>query len=529
MFCAVAAAVQTLAEVLDALVRQRGGEPFLTVGSEAATGSRLGAAVTAAARGLWAAGFRPGDRLAIHLHRCLDEAIALLAAGCCGGIAVPINPKLKDQQVAHVLRDCEPFAVVASATKSALLREPGQVFAGQRLWHSGPPLPPSLRSEPFADITRHGGGVELPAPRPEQPAVILYTSGSTGLQKGVVQTQRNLALGAAIVADYLALQPADHVLALLPFSFDYGLNQLLAAMVAGCRVTAADYLGIGELASLLRQVRPTGLAGVPSLWHDVCRGLDSGALAAADAAGLGYITNSGGRLPVADIRLLRQRLPSLRIFSMYGLTEAFRSAYLDPAEIDRIPDSFGKAIAGVELLLVDPQTGAVLDGEAQGELVHAGALVADGYWRNPEATAARFRRDPRGRPGTVVYSGDLVRRSADGFHFFVARLDRMLKVQGHRVSPDEVAAALAGFADVGEVAVLGLPGGPQGDRIALCVSGRVDDATLVPRVLRHCRSQLPGYMMPQAVHVFAALPHNQNGKIDLQALEQRIRACTDAS
>jgi acyl-CoA synthetase (AMP-forming)/AMP-acid ligase II len=385
-------------------------------------------------------------------------------------------------------------------------------------------VPRGLAGSPLRSLAR--SDVRVPdAPDPAAPAVILYTSGSTGLPKGIVQDHRNLALGAAIVAQYLELSHGDHVLAVLPFSFDYGLNQLLSAMASGARITAADWLGSGELAELLRSVRPTGLAGVPSLWHEVCRALQSGALQPADGASLRYLTNSGGRMPVTSVRELRRAFPRARLYSMYGLTEAFRSAYLDPARIDQVPDSFGKALPGVELLLVDPD-GAVLEGPATGELVHAGALVARGYWRDPAATAQRFRPDPRGRSGLAVWSGDLVRRDAEGLHWFVARLDRMLKVAGHRVSPDEVAHAVIGQPGVGEVAVFGQDGGAAGHRIVLCVSGAVGDGALRDRLLRRCRSVLPAYMVPAAVHVLAELPHNQNGKVDLPALERMIPPCT---
>jgi acyl-CoA synthetase (AMP-forming)/AMP-acid ligase II len=357
--------------------------------------------------------------------------------------------------------------------------------------------------------------------------VLLYSSGSTGMSKGIVQDHRNLVRGAQIVAGYLDLTAADHILAVLPFSFDYGLNQLLSALASACRITAADYLGLAELAQLLATVRPTGLAGVPSLWHDVVRGLQNGAIATADGQSLRYATNSGGRLWPDDILELRRRWPHLRLFSMYGLTEAFRSAFLPPEEIDRRPTSFGKALPGVELLLVEPDTDRLLTGEATGELVHAGALVAQGYWRRPADTAARFRPDPRGVPGRVVYSGDLVRRDADGFLYFVARLDRMLKVSGHRISPDEVAVAVTGMVGVGEVAVFGVDGGAAGHRIVLCAAGDPADRDLPSRIQGQCRSRLPAYMVPAVVRVLPALPRNQNGKIDILRLEREV-ACTDA-
>jgi acyl-CoA synthetase (AMP-forming)/AMP-acid ligase II len=274
---------------------------------------------------------------------------------------------------------------------------------------------------------------------------------------------------------------------------------------------------------LLRTVRPTGLAGVPSLWHEVARGLDAGSLTTADGASLRYATNSGGRLALASIEAMQRHWPHTAVFAMYGLTEAFRSAFLDPRELAAHPDSFGRALPGVELLLVDPESGAVLHGPATGELVHAGALVARGYWRRPDAERERFRPDPRGTGGTAVYSGDLVRRDAEGRHYFVARRDRMLKVAGHRISPDEVALALHGLPGIGEVAVFGIDGGDAGHRIVLCAQGDPADVELKARILRQCRARLPAYMVPAVVHVLSVLPHNKNGKIDVPALERSYR------
>jgi acyl-CoA synthetase (AMP-forming)/AMP-acid ligase II len=519
---------EDLRELLSRAATLGGEAPFLAVGGQTLTFAELNRRVIATARGLVARGFGRGDRLAIHVHRCGDETVALLAAAVAGGIAVPIHSKLKDDQVLHVLDDCTPWAVVASATRGALLLDRTRVLAGRRVFvaDSGPLDAAAAPGERFADLQQSSG--DLPPLAPTEPAILLYTSGSTGLSKGVIQDHQNLRRGAAIVANYLQLSSVDHILAVLPFSFDYGLNQLLSALHAGCRVTAADFLGLGELAALLQTVRPTGLAGVPSLWHEVARGLQSGALLDRGGQSLRYITNSGGHLAIDDLRTIRATWPQLAIFAMYGLTEAFRSAFLDPAEIDAHPTSFGRALPSVELLLVDPDTGVVLQGPATGELVHAGALVARGYWNRPEATKERFRPDPRGTGETVVYSGDLVRRDEAGRLYFVARRDRMLKVQGHRISPDEVAQALQGWAGVGEVAVWGRDGGAQGHRIVVAVAGDPRDPELKQRILRQCRSRLPTYMVPAVVRVLDALPHTQNGKIDVKKLE-REDPCTDTA
>ncbi|MBL8723885.1 MAG: AMP-binding protein [Planctomycetes bacterium] len=504
-----------LLSLVRAAAHRGGSRPQLTVGDESWSAAAFARAVEGTAAGLLRAGFQPGDRLAVLLERSAAEPIALLAAAAAGGLMVPIHGKLRDDQIAHLLRDSEPFAVVVSRTRLLALREPQRLLHGQRLYWVGEP---AFAGVSFADLQSLAGAAEPVPPAGRKPAALLYTSGSTGAQKGIVQDHHNLCLGAATVADYLQLGPDDHLLGLLPLAFDYGLNQLLAALHSGARLTAADHLGPGELAQLLTRVRPTGLAGVPSLWHEVASGLQQGVLTEDHGRSLRYVTNSGGKLWPTDSAVLRQRWPHVQVFAMYGLTEAFRSAYLPPAEFDACPESFGRALPGVELLLVDPATGLVLDGPGTGELVHTGALIAHGYWRNPEATAARFRPDPRGRPGVAVFSGDLVRRDAAGRHYFVARLDRQLKVAGHRASPDEVAAAVRGLPGVGEVAVLGVEAGPEGHRIVLVVAGDPRDPDLVQHLLRTCRKRLPAYLVPSAVHVLTELPHNQNGKIDENAL-----------
>lgn len=487
----------------------RRGDAHCTVGEFVLAVRRVGAV-------LRSRGVEAGDRVAILLPRSTDEAVALLATMWIGGMAVPIHGKLKDDQVRHVLGDAAPRLCITSAERTVALRDPAAVLAGQQVLDE-------------AELWGAEADEDVPAALPQAPAVLLYTSGSTGRAKGIVQTQGNLLAGAGLVADYLGLTREDHILVLLSLSFDYGLNQLLTALLVGCRWTAVDHLGVGELASLLEAHRPTGLAGVPSLWHEVAAGLTGDVLTDAHGGSLRYITNSGGALGTDDLRTIRRRWPHVSVYAMYGLTEAFRSAYLPPEELDAHPDSFGYALDGVELLLVSPDDGRVLLGPATGELVHAGALVASGYWRRPEDDAVRFRPDPRGGGGRVVYSGDLVRRDEAGRHYFVSRLDRMLKVHGHRISPDEVLQALDGLPGVGASCAFGLDAGANGHRIALCFVGDPQDAELLAAVRRRCRARLPSYMVPAVVRAFAALPHTANGKVDVPALCAMLAPCTDGT
>ena len=496
----------TIAELLDHASQRFGDGEFLRVGEHQGTFASFVTDVFAAAEWLLANGLQSGDRVAVLLPRCTREAVFLLAAMAAGGIAVPVHGKLKDDQVRHVLEDAQPRLVITSGERTLALRDQDAVLHGHQLLDANVALAKGKAWRP-------------PVTVPDAPAVLLYTSGSTGRAKGVVQTHRNLLLGASLVADFLELSVHDHLLALLSLSFDYGLNQLLSALHAGCRLTAADHLGVGELANLLGTHQPTGLAGVPTLWHEVAVGLDAGVLTAEHGRSLRYVTNSGGMLRPVDSSVLRARWPHVAVYAMYGLTEAFRSAFLPPRELDEHPDSFGYQMNGVTLLLVCPDSGEVLHGAATGELVHAGALVAAGYWRRPDSDAERFRPDPReGIAGIVVYSGDLVRRDEAGRHYFVARRDQMLKVHGHRVSPDEVAQAVIGMEGIGQVCVFGIDGDADGHHIVLCLAGDPADDALLAAVRRRCRARLPSYMVPAVVRVVAELPRNANGKVDVGAL-----------
>ena len=329
-----------VARLLARADREFGAAAFLQVGEQRLSFGEFAARVRSTAATLGARGLQRGERVAVLLPRVIDEAVVLLAAMVAGGVAVPVHGKLKDDQVRHVLDDCQPQFVVTSGLRTIALQDPAAVLAGHRLLD----VERDLAIAADANPTTEPADVELDA---MAPAVLLYTSGSTGQAKAIVQTHDNLTRGAAIVAGYLGLDRQDHVLTLLSFSFDYGLNQLLSALHVGCRLTAADHLGVGELATLLQTHRPTGLVGVPSLWHEVAVGLTGEALTAEHGASLRYVTNSGGALRVSDSRVLRRRWPHVQVFAMYGLTEAFRSAFLPPAEFDAHPDSFGYAIDAV--------------------------------------------------------------------------------------------------------------------------------------------------------------------------------------
>jgi acyl-CoA ligase (AMP-forming) (exosortase A-associated) len=482
----------------------------LRLGDDALSYGDLAAAVRRAARAFVALGLRPGDRVAIYLPKSFPAVISLYAAGWAGGVFVPVNPVLKPRQVRHVLSDSGASVLVTSSDRLAALKQDGEE------------LPQTLRStvcvdgdgwEAFLD----GGtsSAELAPAGPHDLAALLYTSGSTGLPKGVMLSHENLVLGAESVASYLGNTSEDRILCALPLSFDYGLSQVSTAFLSGATAVLVNHLFPQDIVRAMQRHAITGLACVPPLWLQVL-GLDW-----PEEAGqtLRYATNSGGRMPRHAVEALRQKAPGARIFLMYGLTEAFRSTYLDPAEVTRRPDSIGRPIPHARIHVVTGAGEPAGPGEA-GELVHTGPLVARGYWNDPERTAARFRPLPKmfGDDGPAVWSGDTVRRDEEGFLYFVERQDNMIKTSGYRVSPTEVEEVLYECDGVTEAAVVGVAHEGLGEAIVGVIAAEDEDLVSSDQVIAHCRAQLPAFMVPRAVVLREALPRNANGKIDRVAL-----------
>ncbi len=245
---------------------------------------------------------------------------------------------------------------------------------------------------------------------------------------------------------------------------------------------------------------------------------------------LRYITNTGGAMPVSTTRALQQILPHTLIFLMYGLTESFRSTYLPPDQLNIRPESMGKAIPNVQILVIN-EDGQECAPNEPGELVHRGALVSLGYWNDPEKTAERFKPCPALPPEIpttelAVWSGDQVMKDAEGYLYFIGRKDEMIKTSGYRVSPTEVEEIAYASGKVAGAAALGLPHAALGQAILLVVTPGPDavvDTALEESVLAHCRRELPNFMVPTAIIARSNLPHNQNGKIDRRMLADEYK------
>jgi acyl-CoA ligase (AMP-forming) (exosortase A-associated) len=449
----------------------------------------------------------PGARVASWAAKGELTCLLPLAAARAGLVHVPINPLLKRAQVAHILADSGAGLLIGTGSRLASLE--------------GGDLPPGCAGLGEGEALRMADSYGALGPSQADPAAlaaILYTSGSTGKPKGVMLSHANMWLGAVSVADYLGLAGDDVTLAVLPLSFDYGQNQLLSTWFSGGCVVPLDFLFPRDVAKACARHGVTTLAAVPPLWVQLTE-IDWPAEAAQP---LRRLTNSGGALTEALVRQLRGMFPQARLFPMYGLTEAFRSTFLDPALVDLHPTSMGKAIPFAEILVIN-DAGEVAADDEEGELVHCGPLVAQGYWQDPERTAERFRPAPAASAygGMAVWSGDRVRRSADGLLYFAGRRDAMIKSAGNRISPQEIEDAAIATGLVAEAAALGVADARLGQAVHLVVRGDAAGREELPKRLQR---DLPNFMQPQMIHWRDAMPLNPNGKIDRTALQAELNA-----
>ena len=483
------------------------------------------------AAGLQEWGLKPGARVAVYLPKQLETVQALFGTAYAGGILVPINPLLKPLQVAHILDDSGATVLITSRDRAKLLADVLPACKSMRHLVTVDAKPeqglfPALTLTDW-QVLQSSGSLSHAKITEQDTAAILYTSGSTGKPKGVVLSHRNLVLGAESVVQYLGTQPSDRVLAVLPLSFDYGLSQLTTAFHSGASVALMNYLLPQEVLRTISKERITTLAGVPSLWMQLAP-----LVWPKEALNhLRTITNSGGHLPTPIIEGLRARLPETQLFLMYGLTEAFRSTYLPPAELAERPGSMGKAIPHVDLAVVRPDGSHCGPGEP-GELVHAGPLVAQGYWNNPEKTEQYFREPPaamanRNPAERALWSGDTVTMDDEGYLYFVGREDDMIKSSGYRISPTEVEEVIHATGLVSEVAVMGVPHPTLGQAIVALVTPdpavKADESTLSQQLLDRCKIALPAFMLPAHIEIKTTLPKTPNAKIDRPLLKQEFQ------
>ena len=508
-------------------VRRTPDKEALVHGDQRLTYREVGRRTAGLATSLRSAGMNRGDRIGIYLEASVPQVISIFGVSQGEGVYVPINALLRPEQVMHIARDCGMKGLITSASRlGALAGVLQQIPSLEFLVLVGDDETSTVgrtiyRYDDFCNAeppaSWHATSIE------NDLAAILYTSGSTGKPKGVMLSHANVVAGSRIVSTYLEISGTERILAVLPFSFDAGMNQLMTAFEKGGTLVLINFVFAQEIVQVLVKERITGLAGVPTLWSLLAQ--PNSTLSKQPLTHLRYITNTGGAMPQAVLKVLRQTLPSTKVFLMYGLTEAFRSTYLPPEELDRRPTSMGKAIPDTEILVLNDQGQLCKAGEP-GELVHRGPTVSLGYWNRPEETARALRPNPllppeMGDCEKVCYSGDLVKMDDDGFLYFIGRRDTMIKSSGFRISPTEVEEVLFQTGKLRGAAVIGIPDEVLGQVIKAFVVPRDGEPLSIESLLATCAEKMPRYMVPKFVEVLSELPKTSSGKVDYPALRRR--------
>jgi len=461
-------------------------------------------------------GLVPGDRVGICMEKSIDQVVAILGVLFANGVVVPILPRLKGPNIRHIIDNSGMVAVITDTDRLGEVKE----FAGVTRLITGhgavtedwPNLPYMRRFvQALNGFDRIGN----------DNAAIIYSSGSTGRPKGILIAHRNLAEGADICAEYLGTGEDDRIGCVLSFNFDYGMNQIWQTIRQGCTLILHELALPNDLFSMLARERVTALPVMPvflTKMFDRRLKVDTSRF---DLSSVRYVCSTGGRLSADMIADMRGAFPTARIFSMFGLTEAFRGTYLPPDKLDAFPTSVGRAIPDCQILVLD-ESGEECAPNAVGELVQRGATVTKGYWNDPVNTAKSFRQHPRFPGETLVYSGDKVYKDENGFVYFVARADDMIKTKGFRVSPTEIETEVLRHPEVVEAVAFAVPNITIGEDVA-CAYTSADGKPIADAVLKQfLKSQLPNHMVPAILVHFDSFPILGNaGKHDRKVIKQQ--------
>lgn len=463
------------------------------------------------ANALKAHGLQRGERVVIYLPNSVELVVSIFAALKAGGVFIVVNPTTKLDKLIYILNNCQASALVAPGQQADLINQTAQQASSLRV------------VVPVSSISQIEGSVKAlsfqaaqagySAERPPHVnidldlACLIYTSGSTGDPKGVMSDHSNIVFAASSIIQYLDNREDDIVIDVLPLSFDYGLYQLLMVFkFGGTLVLEKGFTYPAAILKRIQEERVTGFPGVPTIFAVLLQ-MD---LSPYDLSSLRYLTNTAAALPPSHIAQIRAKFPWARLYSMYGLTETKRTLYLPPDQLDRRPGSVGIAIPGTEVWIEDEEGHRLGPGQT-GELVVRGRHVMRGYWGDPVATAARFRPGPIPNE-RVCYTGDLFRMDEEGYLYFVARKDDIIKSRGEKVAPKEVENVLYALKGVREAAVIGVPDPILGEAVKAFVV--VDGVKLTEAdVLRHCRANLEDFMIPKYVEFCQELPKTSSGKI----------------
>ncbi len=470
-------------------------------------------------------GLKKGDRVGIYLENSLESVVSIFGTLIAGGVFVVINPQVKRKKLSYILDDCTIRFLVCQSKSVESLSEicnPDQchlfVVGPQDSFHRSAAVGhKTITTISFRQASDPHNGATPPPPKTISIdlASLTYTSGSTGQPKGVMLTHLNMVTAADSITTYLENRSDDIILNYLPLSFDYGLYQVLMAIRFGGTVVLkkAFVYPYSAIETIVKE-KITGLPLVPAMASLL---LDLKNLRSYDLSSVRYITNTGQALAPSLSRGLRNAFPGASLYSMYGLTECKRVSYLPPEQIDIRPQSVGIAIPNTEVWLMDENGNRIDKPGITGELVIRGAHVMKGYWNKPQETQQVLKKG-RYQDEKVLLSGDYFTMDSEGYLYFVARKDDIIKSGGERISPKEIEDVLYSLPGVSEAAVIGVPDKILGNSLrAFVVLGQGINRS-AGEILQHCAKNLERSRVPGHIEIRTSLPKSQNGKISKREL-----------
>jgi amino acid adenylation domain-containing protein len=517
----------SLHEIVSRQALERPDATALVLNEERMSYAELDATSNRLARALIEAGCTRGDRIALALPKAPSTIAAMIATLKAGCAYVPIDVGSPAPRIAHVLRSAEPrviFATPATAGLLAALVELGAIGEDVTIASFDEPVDvgrPTIDGPRVARLSSDG----VPAAgHADDIAHLLFTSGSTGVPKGVAITHGNVLAFVEWAVAYFGIQPGDRVSGHPPLHFDLSTFDIYGSLLAGAElhlVPAALSAVPHRLADFIRRSELTQWFSVPTAMTHMAK-LDT--IREGDFPRLERVLWCGEVLPVPTLVHWMTRLPHATFTNLYGPTEATiaSSYYTVPAtpasETEPIP--IGAPCAGESLHVLDGDLQPCPPGEL-GDVYIGGVGLSPGYWRDEERTAAAFRDVPlEGEPVRLYRTGDLGRVGDDGLVYYLGRSDSQVKSRGYRIELGEIEVAIDALGVLREAAVVGVELDAL-DGVSICCAyvpgnGEVDEKALVGRL----RTSLPSYMIPSRWLALPGLPQNANGKIDRPRLRE---------
>jgi amino acid adenylation domain-containing protein len=521
---------ETLAAYLGRQADLRPDATALVMGEERLTYGELDAAANRLARLLQEHGVEKGDRVCLLVPKSVAAVLAIQATVKAGAAYVPIDPASPAARIEKILSASDPKLLLTVSEARDLTDElfaTGTVDASIR---AGSLDDAPIAGEHFSSAFSQADAASLSAePLPssatrEDTAHVLFTSGSTGIPKGVVIKHANVIEFVDWGVSYFGISETDRNSGHPPLHFDLSTFDIFGAFAAGAElhlVPPKINLLAPKLAKFIRDGELTQWFSVPSVLtymakFDVVR--------QDDFPSLERLLWCGEVMPTPTLMYWMERLPHVTFTNLYGPTEAtIASSYFTVPERPANPSeaiSIGAACEGEELVVLDDDLNELPAGEV-GMLYIGGVGLSPGYWRDEEKTAEAFISDPRNPVGRIYRTGDLSYRGEDGFFYFLGRADSQIKSRGYRIELGEIETALNARTDLRESAVVGVDvGGFEGTAICGALAPMDGGDVELPRLKEELGSVLPGYMIPSRWKIFSELPKNVNGKIDRKRLKE---------